>query len=146
MSYHTWHDYGYGICTDGIESSTTVERIETLLSHAPEFRDVIYSWFKVAEIEEPTVEDFADYDEDYRHGMAFLLKEVIKEAEGVEFTSCENFNCERFLIYTPRYPWEITVKDLSLTKEKIEEILKKYVSILTDEKIDIEYQEVENGG
>lgn len=143
MSYYTWHDYGYGICTDEIQSNTTVERIENLLSYAPEFKNTIHSWFKKINAKNPTVDDFAEFGD---YGISSLLEEVLKEVEGIEFTSCENFDCECFLIYTPRYPWEITVKDLSLTKEKIEEILKKYVSVLTDEKIDVEYQEVENGG
>ena len=34
MSYHTWHDYGIGICMDEIKIDT-VERIHKLIQKAP---------------------------------------------------------------------------------------------------------------
>lgn len=37
MSYSTWHNYGYGICTSDLKIDS-VERIEELLKHAPEYR------------------------------------------------------------------------------------------------------------
>lgn len=33
-----------------------------------------------------------------------------------------------------------------MTKERVEEILKKYVSIVSDTELEIDYQEAENGG
>ena len=41
MSYTTWHNYGYGICTDDIK--TTPERIEQLLALAPEYAAKIHA-------------------------------------------------------------------------------------------------------
>jgi len=37
MSYSTWHNYGYGICTSDLKIDS-VECIEELLKHAPEYR------------------------------------------------------------------------------------------------------------
>ena len=142
MSYHTWHDYGYGICTDDISRNTTVERIENLLACAPKFRDDVHAY--LGEGDEPiSVEDYEDYGAGH---LACILAEVISEAEGINFTPTENYDGESFLIYQARYPWAMTPKDVSLTEKGIEELLRKYVDILTDVKIDFGYQEIENGG
>jgi hypothetical protein len=142
MSYHTWHDYGYGICTDEISANTTVEKIENLLALAPKFRDVIHSSFD--EGEEPL--EVSDYEDVGAGNLAAILAEVISEAEGIDFTPTENYDGESYLLYIARYPWAMTAKDAALTEKGIEEILHKYISILTDAKVDVGYQEVENGG
>ena len=52
-----------------------------------------------------------------------------------------------YLIITPSYPWtSITKEEKNLTEEKAEKIFKTYISILTDEEIEIGYQDVHNGG
>lgn len=145
MSYNTWHNYGYGICVDHIKVDS-IERMETLLTHAPSYRQEIHKWFKDCEIKEPTMDDYMEFDEDYCYGLATILKEVIQEAEGIEFFACDDFDGIKFLIYEPLYPWQMTEKDLGMTQEKIEKIFQKYISILTDEAITIEYQGVGNGG
>lgn len=145
MSYSTWHNYGYGICTSEIKIDS-VERIEDLLSHAPKYQKEIHSWFKDCEITEPTVDDYIEFDQDYYMGLATILKEVISEAEDIELVACNDFDGIDFLIFEPLYPWQMTEKDLGMTEEKIEQIFDKYASILMDEPITIEYQEVANGG
>lgn len=147
MSYNTWHDYGYGICTDDINIDS-VDRIEELLSFAPKFQEEINRWFKEQKITVPTIQDYLDFadDNDGFYGIAFILREVIKEAECVELYSCDNFDGFNFLIYMPRYPWNMTDIDRCMTEEKLNEMLDKYVGILSDQFIDIDYQEVGNGG
>lgn len=145
MSYTTWHNYGYGICTSDLEIKS-VKRIEELLIHAPEYRKEIQDWFDECDNREPTVDDYFDFDQDYQNGIATILKEVIKEATGIEFEACDDFDCMRYLIYMPSYPWSMTERDRTVTKEELDEVLKKYVSIITDSEIIIDYQEVENGG
>lgn len=145
MSYYTWHNYGYGICTSDLEISS-VERIEKLLAYAPEYQKEIHDWFNDCEITEPEVDDYLDFDQDYCNGIATILKEVIREATGISFEACDNFDCMRYLIYMPSYPWCMTVRDKKITKEELDEVLYKFVSIVTDSKIEIDYQEVENGG
>ena len=153
MSYRTWHNYGYGICTTNIE--TTPERIEDLLALAPKFsakvHDLLSEWegengwtisdAVVADYEEVAQEFDAGY-----YGLASLLRLVIEEAEGLELVSCDNIDCHDFVLYPPFYPWQATDKDKDMTEEKLRQIFTKYVSILTDETVTIEYQEVGNGG
>lgn len=145
MSYHAWHNYGYGICVDKIKVNS-VEKMELLLSQAPKYQQEIHNWFEECEITEPAINDYMEFDQDFYLGVATILKEVIKEAEGIEFLACDDFDGIDFLIFEPLYPWQMSAKDLLITEEKINQILQKYVSILTDDGIIIEYQEIENGG
>jgi len=142
---YTWHNYGYGVCTDKI-TVASVEKMEALLGRAPKYRQRIHDWFADCKIAEPTVDDYLDSDQDFGLGLAAILKEVILEAEGVELTACDDFNGMKFLIYEPLYPWQMTEKDLGLTEEGPEQLFRKYVSLLTEEDIEIDYQSVENGG
>lgn len=145
MSFSTWHNYGYGICTSDLKVDS-VERIEALLEHAPEYKKEIHDWFDDCDITEPTVDDYLDFDQDYNNGIAAILQAVIKEATGIEFAACDNFDCMRYLIYMPSYPWYMTDRDRSITQEELDEVLKKYVAIVTDSKLEIDFQAVENGG
>lgn len=42
MSYQSWHNYGYGICVDDIE--TTADKVFELVHLAPEFEKKFYKW------------------------------------------------------------------------------------------------------
>lgn len=145
MSYNTWHIYGYGIQTSKIPVCS-VENIEALLSMAPIFQSKVQAWLDELEITAPSYEDYIEFDQDFMLGIATILKEVILEAEGIEFTACENFNAESYLVYEPSYPWCMPDKERTISEDAITEILQKYVSVLTDEAIEIGYQSVENGG
>lgn len=145
MSYRTWHSYGYGICVDEIKVDS-VEKLEALLSYAPKYQQQLHRWLKECKITAPSVDDYMEFDQDYYLGLATLLKEVIEEADGIELCACDDFEGASFLIYGPAYPWQMTEKDLGMTEEKIEQLFQKYVSVLTDEPINIEYQEIGNGG
>ena len=149
MGYQTWIDYGYGVNASAIPDSS-VEQLRALLNHAPQFRAQIEEWFTQMEIAEPTYENYMEY---FEHdtlglpaGLAFILSKVILEAEGIELLACSNFEGDQYLIYLPSYPWTLAEADKTLTQERIDEILTRYISILTDEPIEIDYQSVENGG
>jgi pyruvate kinase len=71
---------------------------------------------------------------------------LIFEVEEVEFTACNNFDGENYLIYEPSYPWHMSKADSSMTEERIEEILRKYISIVTNQMPEMDYQSVGNGG
>ena len=144
MSYQTWITRGYGIRADAIE--TTPERIENLLSLAPNYQKEIHGWFEDCEITHPTVDDYLEFDQDFRLGLATILKKVIKEAEDIDLTACDDYDGATFLVYEPNYPWQMTEKDMTLTEEGLRQIFAKYVNILTDEVLDVDHQSVENGG
>lgn len=145
MGFKTWHNYGYGICVSDIVD-VPVERLVLLLEHAPVFHQEVNDWLAEQGIENPAFEDYMAYDKDYMLGLSTFLTRVIEEAEHVCFTACDDFNGNDYLIYMPSYPWELPENERSLTEERIEEVLRKYVSIITDDELTIDYQSAENGG
>lgn len=141
----TWHTYGYGICTDEI-TTKDVKRLENLLEQAPDYNEYLQESLQRHRIEDPTWEDYMEADEDYNLGLPTILREVIEEAEGIELEACDDFEGRRFLLYCPRYPWHLSVEDSKLTEDRCRELFEKYIRILTDEKLNIDYQSVQNGG
>lgn len=147
MSYSTWHIYGYGICVDNIE--TTAEKLlklasmkENVLKDVREYLDKIYpNGYKDEDL---TLDDFEELEGDYcERGVAYVLYQVINEIT-VEFA--DDYNGTPYILYVPSYPWYMEENEKNLTEEDVKNILEKYVNVLTDEPIVIDYYDVENGG
>lgn len=145
MSYQTWHNYGYGICTDPLET-TDVARIQALIRCAPKYERKVNKYLLEQEITEPGADDYLEMELDSCYGIASIMEQVILEAEEIQFTACDDFNNAKYLLYMPPYPWTMTPKERDLTEDAVRLILSKYASILTDEVLEIDYQSVENGG
>lgn len=137
---------GYGVCISKLDINS-VERIEALLDYAPKLKKKIKETFAENGITTPTLDDYDEYDDgDTFSGIAGILQDVILEDVHILFDVYENYNCERFLIFEPRYPWNINryTDDLylNITQEQIKEILNKYISVITDSEIHIRTQVV----
>ena len=145
MSTCTWINYGIGLCTSSL-TLKSVEAIEKLLSKAPSFRQGIHEYFEGCGIDEPEIQDYVDYDEDYHNGIAYILKEVIEEREGVFLTACDDVDGNDYLIFPQMYPWELNWKERRMTRRKVERLLKKYLSIITEDPLDIDDIQAENYG
>lgn len=145
MSYISWHTYGYGICVSDIKEQS-LERLQKLISMAPKFQKKIQEWLEDCEITDPTYEDYLEFDQDYMLGLATILKEVILETEDVDLVACNSYDDTEYLLYAPEYPWNQGSHRRLMTEEAVEALFQKYVSILTDEAIEVDYQSVENGG
>lgn len=148
MSYNVWSTDGFGFCVDDIE--TTPERVlklaalnETTLSDLREYLDSIYE--DGYKDEDLTMDDINEFEGEYGYrGISTILCEVIDQELCVELA--DDFDGTNFILYCPRYPWILSEADKALTKQDVENIFNKYITILTDEKIDIDYYSVENGG
>ena len=46
----------------------------------------------------------------------------------------------------PSYPWHLQKNEHNLTEEAVRQIFAKYVTILSDEVLEVDYESVENGG
>lgn len=145
MSYVSWHNYGYGICVSDIKEES-VARLQTLLKMAPVLDKNIHEWISESSITDPDWDDYTDYDQDTYLGLAALLQMVIQEAEGLDLTACDSSDGETYLLFQPCYPWNLTDSTREITEEQLKEIFKKYVDVLTDEALDVDYYSVENGG
>lgn len=98
MSYNTWHDYGYGICTDDLKEEISLVKLMKLIQLAPnlyekvkEYIDTYYDGqiTKTYDILESYVEDCG---ENNYGGLAEIMYEVIKEVEGIELYVCTDFD------------------------------------------------------
>ena len=176
MSFNTWVYYGYGVCLwdlyktekpltyEGLnnlcgKSDTTLKLLiedlegcvenvdlttlpDNLKERAKALTEIVSSDISCRDF----LEDVAEDDCGLR-GIGKYLREVIFDKENVDTCHCDDFDGAAYLLITPSYPWtSITEKEKNLTEEKAEKIFKTYISILTDEEIEIGYQEVHNGG
>ena len=91
------------------------------------------------------VEDCAQFS---HKNLASILQEVIKEREGIELTACEDWNRGVYLVCEPDYPWNIKnrPKEQNLTEEDLVAIFAKYLTVVTDSELDVDYQAVEYYG
>lgn len=147
MSYDVWHTYGYGICVDDIE--TTPEKLLKLASMKPavlkDIRDYLNDIYEDGyEDTELTMDDFDGLEGDYcERGVAYVLYQVIDE---IDVIFADGYDGVPYILYSPSYPWRMTEKEINLTQEDVDNIFRKYVSVLTDKPIVIDYHCVENGG
>ena len=154
MSYSTWHDYGYGVCVDDLKEEISLVKLMKLIRLAPKLHEKIKRYIDdecngqimdASTILRDYVEEHGEIEYD---GLAEILYEVIKEAEGIELYVCTDFNNAEYLIYPPIYPWELrnmSEKVQKLTEDNLRELYRKYLHIVTDEEITIDYKSVENG-
>ena len=141
--YEVCIDQGYGVCVSAFKIES-VERIEKLLSLAPEYREKVHRWFKAVGIENPTVNSYDEYDYNSCNGITTILREVLFEITGIEFYECDDCDGNDYILYKPSYPWNLPDEESDLTKEELREIFIKYCSMVTDSEIDPDYQSVEN--
>ena len=150
-----YHTYGYGICVEKIKN-VEKDSLLSLIRMAPEFYGEYQEWEKdwiLGQGYEPDVEDIlVDFVEDcaqFSHeNLASILQEVIKELEGIELTACEDWNRGVYLVYEPDYPWNVKnrPKKQNLTEEDLVAIFAKYLTVVTDSELDVDYQAVEYYG
>lgn len=155
MSYHTWSTDGFGFCVDNIE--TTLERALKLAALNQQTLDDLKNYINDIREETGFTEENGYDDEDItidfidefegnygEMGLTTILREVINEEIPVVFA--DDFNGVDYILYCPSYPWALQENERGLTKENVEAIFNKYIKILTDEPIAIDYYSVENGG
>lgn len=145
MAYKTWHNYGYGVCVTKLKIDSP-ERVGKLIGLTKHFRKDVQQYFDECEITEPTMDDYEELDQDYYNGMAYVLQQVIMEKEHLELSVCDDFEGNRYLWYMPDYPWFTPWRFRFISEKKVERIIRKYLSMLTDDEFKVEYLSAENGG
>lgn len=147
MSYSTWTTYGFGFCASDI--NTTPEKLMKLASIDQEVladikESFLYEFGNVPKIEDLTIEDFNELEGDYgEYGIAYVLKQVIDE---IPIDVVNDYDGNWYILYCPTFPWNMQKQELDLTSAKVAAIFQRYIDILTDEYIEIDFQTVENGG
>lgn len=146
MSYCEWIEYGYGIKTNNI--NTTPDKVLDLLSRTTNTREDFEEWVEEDNINTNNIKEILKYQGGPGgiHGIGAILSDVIYENEEIEFYNCFDYDGNEYLLYIPSYPWFLSEKEKNMRKEELEKILVKYISILTDEEIILDYYECHNGG
>ena len=144
MSMETSIQYGYGVITSKIKIKD-IEKLKDLIRRIPNYEDDIQKYFEQEGIENPTIEDYLTAMEDY-NGVAGIFETIIYEEEGIELCVYNDFEGDFYLLYPEGYPWYMNKLDLSMTEDKLKQIFQKYMTLITDDLVDIDYQRCENCG
>lgn len=152
MSYKTWHTYGYGICVDDIEEIEPA-RLQELIDMEPalsfDFYKLFKEWKEDDEDFDPNdidtyikaADDLFDYG-----GISGIICHVMSKVEGINFIYCDDYDATNYVLFCPRYSWNMTEKEKMLTADELNNIFGKYINILTDQTVNVNYYDVENGG
>ena len=157
--------HGYGICTDfamdgkfkKIRTSEDLEPLKKLINMAPKFA-ADHTVVTLQAMEKDIYEDemslawvasdlmYAIFGDDAGGcGLSYILSLVIAECEDVHLATTLDCDCSEFLLFAKKFPWQLTEREKTITKDELDAIFSKYVSVLTDEPIEIQYMELNLG-
>lgn len=145
MSYQSWHIYGYGVMLSDLTNISMAAVID-LVQQAPHYAAGFNEWRSECELDDLTLDDLEEFDQNFCLGLATILKEVIEECEGIALTACSDFNGNKYLLYTQEYPWRMSEAEKGLQENDVRSLFVKYLSKITDETFDVDYYGPENGG
>lgn len=147
MSFRTYVIYGLGVCSDQAPQVTR-EGVEALLAMAPETAKYVRSHPEYSESDDHFANlDWYEADSCCVNGAFALLSDVLAEREHmIYFTLCDDFDGLQYILYEPCYPWEVSVRDMSMTPTSIREIFDKYTMVLYGMTLPVVYYECHNGG
>ena len=150
----TWHNYGYGICTDSL--STDANNLRDLLGFAPVIKEEISEYLSCGNYEEATLEDILDAWENCGGSdgaddvLGTILRGVIEEAGEIAVWHVADDDGSNYIIVPKLFPWELTENMRKWQSEDdICGIFRKYIAVITDQSFDVfgyGYQEVEGSG
>ena len=150
MSYRTWTVYGFGVNVSNIE--TTPEKIIKLAEKAPDVLKDLRAYlgsrcgdhYKDKDL---SLDDFEEYEGDFYldSGLTHVLFEVMNGLFGNLFEIAEDFDGNKFILFTPKFPWEMTREEKNFDSGDVAGMFAKCVGVLTDEPV-VDFYDVECGG
>lgn len=156
MSQQTWVNYGYGVKASDIQ--TDMHRLFAFIDLAPNFKKEYYEWlednYPAEEVDKDTpiwaklsMDDVLDYEDSQgNYGIASIFYNVIKELEKIDIYATSDYDGETYVMYPPAYPWQFREEEYKYTEDFFRGLFKKYISILTEEEIEVDYCAVINCG
>ena len=75
MSYISWHNYGYGICVDDIQTKD-LERLKAVLKLAPKLDQEIRDWIEGSSFDAPDWDDYMEFDAPLPEYFQKLLRQL----------------------------------------------------------------------
>lgn len=150
MSYSCWTTDGYGFCIDDLmkKNDHFVDRLLELMKKAPKFYSAFENYIGANKITEVDIEVLNEYgrDIDCCTGISSILRGIIEEIESITLIDCNDFDNHEYLLYGPSYPWSMAECERNLTEKAVNDMFGKYIELLSDSDVPIEYYSVENGG
>lgn len=152
MSYETWSTNGLGICVSDIlqDVNLTTEKVLKLAAMEPSIektvKEYIDEFCKANDIsfDEFEIDDFDELEGAFcERGITFILSNVITE---IPVVWADSYSADDYILYCPSYPWTMQSNEKNLSEKDVVEIFRKYVNILTDLPIVVDYYDVQNGG
>ena len=138
MSIQYWSVSGIGL---EITNVTTEKIIEFVRNHSKD-EQILEDFSKLSwnELEKA----YADYVYNSDYGVRSILSEIISKETNLSISY--NVDCEdnrEYLLYIPKYPWQMSEEDFKLTKEaSLRNILEPYRKELDLNVDNIDYYEV----
>lgn len=137
--------YIYGVCVSSIREINN----EKAVAFLKELNNMGYSDYLAAYImdkndngEDFGIKDWLEaFDENGYCGEAAFLKSVIEEVEGVDIC-CDDSTGHDYIGLFPVAPWAFNDKTRNMSSGEYENILRKYVSRITDEILEIRWWEI----
>lgn len=154
MASMSWHNYGYGICTDKLEANFDLERFKNAIKTVKPVKDNVYRWLvkkfgketnAEAILDKMNIKELSDFYCARFDGMdecltsAFLYDCLSKDSR-IPAMTCKDYDSERYyVIMPPCYPWEVMKNETiqAITSENaIKAVFQKYVSLISDLQVD----------
>ena len=139
---------GYGICVSDEIKNYSFDSVKALIAMSEKLQQELKDCIDDCEQESNgDVEEFCDLlssETEEEAGLATLLSEVIHDCEGINLLGTTDSWCNSFLILEKKNPWNYTENERHLSSEDIDEVIRQYVSVLTDEDVLIDEQTVIN--
>ena len=125
--------FGYGVDLSKLNFTDETKMKEFIKRYLPDFAKEIDINEKENEVD--IFECIDNYNNDLGYdGLSALLADVINEQEQIQL-SAYDFIPNGYIYIPANYPWQFNNKEKRLTAESMQEILKKYLSKITDDKI-----------
>lgn len=153
MSYSIWTTCGIGFCIDSLSIDTDKFLAAIKTSPLPIVdknfeklcKDCGYDIYAICD---ELVDAFNI--ELGCHSVANIVAYLMKYNHTFLFncTLCNDFDGNAYILYEPKFPWNLSEQERTLTNEKLINSFVDFLkTIVTDESaIEIKYQEVSNGG
>lgn len=126
--------YGYGVRLDFRDTGKL--HLHNLVEYLePEMKECYDIFLSDNDLEdsENSFSEFADYylsENNSEGGLLALLADLIMENDGISLA------CDEGCIYlSPNYPWQMSERVKSLSREEYESVIRKWVNLITDKEL-----------
>ena len=140
----------YGVCISDIDKINNEKAEELLKELALQGHDLYLEEFEdnrkdnsENNYEEYTVSSYLyDYESNNSYcGLSAFLRDVISEVEGIDI-ECDDPNGIHYLGISADAPWSFNEKTRNMSADEFRNILKKYISKVTDETLEFRWWNV----